>query len=93
MAYTKCVATLWQARFYLLSSRVERLPRGKSHMYALRIYFYTVFCFLLKVQESATKQNAMPQVRRLNVELTKEKLDTMLDGLGKIRDQLSSVSK
>lgn len=39
------------------------------------------------------EQNAMPAVRRLNVELTKEKLDTMLDGLGKIRDQLSSVAK
>ncbi|KAL9955939.1 hypothetical protein ACROYT_G037344 [Oculina patagonica] len=47
----------------------------------------------LQVQENATEQNCMPAVRRLNVELTKEKLDTMLDGLGKIRDQLSSVSK
>ncbi|XP_068673677.1 COMM domain-containing protein 9-like [Montipora foliosa] len=47
----------------------------------------------LQVQENAAEQNAMPAVRRLNVELTKEKLDTMLDGLGKIRDQLSSVSK
>lgn len=47
----------------------------------------------LQVQENATEQNSMPSVRRLNVELTKEKLDTMLDGLGKIRDQLSSVSK
>jgi len=52
-----------------------------------------VFPLLFKVQENATEQNAMPAVRRLNVELTKEKLDTMLDGLGKIRDQLSSVSK
>ncbi|KAK2569004.1 COMM domain-containing protein 9 [Acropora cervicornis] len=47
----------------------------------------------LQVQENAAEKNAMPAVRRLNVELTKEKLDTMLDGLGKIRDQLSSVSK
>ncbi|CAH3162058.1 unnamed protein product [Porites lobata] len=47
----------------------------------------------LQVQENAKEQNAMPAVRRLNVELTKEKLDTMLDGLGKIRDQLSSVAK
>lgn len=47
----------------------------------------------LQVQENAVEQNSMPSVRRLNVELTKEKLDTMLDGLGKIRDQLSSVSK
>lgn len=48
---------------------------------------------MFKVQENAAEKNAMPAVRRLNVELTKEKLDTMLDGLGKIRDQLSSVSK
>ena len=46
-----------------------------------------------QVQETATEQNSMPAVKRLNVKLTKEKLDTMLDGLGKIRDQLSSVSK
>lgn len=29
----------------------------------------------------------------LNVELSKEKLDTMLHGLGRIRDQLSAVAK
>ena len=32
-------------------------------------------------------------VRTINVEFSKETLDTMLDGLGKIRDQLSSVAK
>ena len=52
-----------------------------------------MFAIVFKVQENAKEQNAMPAVRRLNVELTKEKLDTMLDGLGKIRDQLSSVAK
>ena len=34
----------------------------------------------------------MPPVSTVNVELSKETLDTMLDGLGKIRDQLSSVA-
>ena len=32
-------------------------------------------------------------VHTINVEFSKETLDTMLDGLGKIRDQLSSVAK
>jgi len=31
-------------------------------------------------------------VKSVNVELTKEKLNAMLDGLGKIRDQLASVA-
>ena len=55
--------------------------------------FLSAGLFSFQVQETATEQNSMPAVKRLNVELTKEKLDTMLDGLGKIRDQLSSVSK
>ena len=48
-----------------------------------------------QVQEAATEQNSKPAVKRLNGELiiTKEKIDAMLDGLDKIRDQLSSVSK
>ena len=32
-------------------------------------------------------------ISNINVELSKETLDTMLDGLSKIRDQLSSVAK
>ena len=55
--------------------------------------FLSAGFFSFQVQETATEQNSMPAVKRVNVELTKEKLDTMLDGLGKIRDQLSSVSK
>lgn len=34
-----------------------------------------------------------PSLRSINVEFSRETLDTMLDGLGKIRDQLSSVAK
>ena len=54
---------------------------------------YVHFLVSFQVQETATEQSSMPAVKRLNVKLTKEKLDTILDGLGKIRDQLSSVSK
>ena len=46
-----------------------------------------------QVQECATDTKIMPPVSTVNVELSKETLDTMLDGLGKIRDQLSSVAK
>ncbi|XP_065904518.1 COMM domain-containing protein 9-like [Dysidea avara] len=47
----------------------------------------------MKVQDQATSTNHMPGSTSVNVELTKQTLDTMLDGLGKIRDQLSSVAK
>ncbi|XP_064386829.1 COMM domain-containing protein 9-like [Halichondria panicea] len=50
-------------------------------------------CLLqMKISESPEVQNEMPAMRSLNVEFSKETLDTMLDGLGKIRDQLSSVA-
>ncbi|OWF47966.1 COMM domain-containing protein 9-like isoform X2 [Mizuhopecten yessoensis] len=47
----------------------------------------------MKVQENATEVDKTPEVEHVNVELSKETLDTMLDGLSKIRDQLSSVAK
>ncbi|XP_033752057.1 COMM domain-containing protein 9-like isoform X2 [Pecten maximus] len=47
----------------------------------------------MKVQENATEVDQIPEVEHVNVELSKETLDTMLDGLSKIRDQLSSVAK
>ncbi|XP_006821404.1 COMM domain-containing protein 9-like [Saccoglossus kowalevskii] len=51
-------------------------------------------CILqLKVQETAKRVDTVPDVSSLSVELSKETLDTMLDGLSKIRDQLSSVAK
>ncbi|XP_060072390.1 COMM domain-containing protein 9-like [Ylistrum balloti] len=51
-------------------------------------------CILqMKVQENATEVDQTPDVEHVNVELSKETLDTMLDGLSKIRDQLSSVAK
>ncbi|XP_046863670.1 COMM domain-containing protein 9-like [Xenia sp. Carnegie-2017] len=51
-------------------------------------------CLLqLKIQENACKDNLLPELKCLNVELSKKTLDTMLDGLGRIRDQLSSVAR
>ena len=50
------------------------------------------FCNYFQVQESAKKVDEVPEVNSVNVELTKETLNTVLDGLGKIRDQLSSVA-
>ncbi|XP_072032992.1 COMM domain-containing protein 9-like [Amphiura filiformis] len=47
----------------------------------------------LKVQDNATSTENVPAVNCMNVELGKETLETMLDGLGKIRDQLNSVAK
>ncbi|KAK6184572.1 hypothetical protein SNE40_007020 [Patella caerulea] len=50
-------------------------------------------CILnMQVQETATDVNSMPDVNGVQVELSKETLDTMLDGLSKIRDQLNSVA-
>ena len=46
-----------------------------------------------QVQEVPTHTQQMVSVRNINVEFSKETLETMLDGLGKIRDQLSSVAK
>ena len=51
-------------------------------------------CLLqLKIQEDSCEENTLPELKCLNVELCKKTLDTMLDGLGKIRDQLSSVAQ
>ncbi|XP_003385410.1 PREDICTED: COMM domain-containing protein 9-like [Amphimedon queenslandica] len=51
-------------------------------------------CLLqMKVQPSPVNSSELPNLESINVEFNKEKLDTMLDGLGKIRDQLSSVAK
>ncbi|XP_077994929.1 COMM domain-containing protein 9-like [Glandiceps talaboti] len=47
----------------------------------------------LKIQDTPKQVDNVPEVSSLSVELSKETLDTMLDGLGKIRDQLNSVAK
>ena len=48
---------------------------------------------IVQVEEPVANQTQLPTVKSVNVEFSKETLDTMLDGLGKIRDQLSSVAK
>ena len=50
------------------------------------------FKIITQVQECPAEVHKMPPISTVNVELSKETLDTMLDGLGKIRDQLSSVA-
>ncbi|KDR20548.1 COMM domain-containing protein 9 [Zootermopsis nevadensis] len=53
----------------------------------------TTSCLLqLKVQENETKVSEQPSVSTVTVELTRPTLDTLLDGMGRIRDQLSSVA-
>ncbi|XP_033371073.1 COMM domain-containing protein 9 [Parus major] len=50
-------------------------------------------CLLqLKIQEDAALCGNNPVVSALTMELSKETLDTMLEGLGRIRDQLSAVA-
>lgn len=51
-------------------------------------------CILhLKIHDPGVPENHEDRFQTLNVELSKEKLDTMLHGLGRIRDQLSAVAK
>ncbi|KAG8438317.1 hypothetical protein GDO86_008845 [Hymenochirus boettgeri] len=50
-------------------------------------------CLLqMKVQEDAEMCGPEQSISTLTIELNKETLDTMLDGLGRIRDQLSAVA-
>ena len=45
----------------------------------------------LQVQSQVTTVDEFPQVEKINLELSKPAVETLLDGLGKIRDQLSSL--
>ena len=45
----------------------------------------------LEVEEQPTSIEELPVTRRVDFELSREALSTMLDGLGKIRDQLSAM--
>ncbi|XP_055988622.1 COMM domain-containing protein 9 [Sorex fumeus] len=50
-------------------------------------------CLLqMKIQEDPVLCGDKPSVTAVTMELSKETLDTMLDGLGRIRDQLSAVA-
>ena len=48
--------------------------------------------FSFQIQEDASLCGEQPSMSAVTVELSKETLDTMLDGLGRIRDQLSAVA-
>ena len=45
----------------------------------------------LKTQQQPTVKGVVPGVETVSFELSKEALDTMVDGLGRIRDQLGSI--
>jgi COMM domain containing 9 len=45
----------------------------------------------LGIAEEQAQAETMSKTRKVNIELTKESLDTMLEGLGRIRDQLSTM--
>ena len=47
----------------------------------------------MKVREAATSSEQLAGVRSVRFELNRETLDTMLDGLTKIRDQMASVAE
>ncbi|XP_007941441.1 COMM domain-containing protein 9 [Orycteropus afer afer] len=50
-------------------------------------------CLLqMKIQDDPSLCTDKPSVSAVTMELSKEMLDTMLDGLGRIRDQLSAVA-
>ncbi len=46
----------------------------------------------LKVQDQPMSTESMPMTKHVEFELSKEALQTMLEGLGRIRDQLGSVA-
>jgi hypothetical protein len=45
----------------------------------------------LNVEEQPTNVNQMPSTRIVEFELSREALETVIDGLGQIRDQLSKM--
>ncbi|XP_078077351.1 COMM domain-containing protein 9 [Mustelus asterias] len=50
-------------------------------------------CLLqMKIQDDVNVSRGGPIISTVSLELSKEKLDTMLDGLSRIRDQLSAVA-
>jgi hypothetical protein len=50
-----------------------------------------LFLFV-QIQENETTVNEQPSVSTITAELTRPTLDTLLDGMRRIRDQLSSVA-
>ncbi|GFR15084.1 COMM domain-containing protein 9 [Trichonephila clavata] len=70
----------WRVDLKMASSKIARMSEPT--------------CILnLKIHNPSFPENHEDRFQTLNVELSKEKLDTMLNGLGRIRDQLSAVAK
>lgn len=55
-------------------------------------FIQLILCSCFQIQEDVALCGNSPVVSALTVELSKETLDTMLEGLGRIRDQLSAVA-
>jgi len=68
-----------------------RVDTKTASNHLARMAVPTVFVEM-KVQNAAEKKAVMPGVKSVQFELSKQALATMLDGLGKIKDQLSSIS-
>jgi hypothetical protein len=47
----------------------------------------------LKVEGTPEEVGVIPPVKEVDFELSKEALETMLDGMTKIRDQINQLSK
>lgn len=45
----------------------------------------------LQVEDAPVTTKSLPDTRQVQFELSREALETMIDGLGKIRDQLASM--
>lgn len=46
----------------------------------------------MKIEDIAVESNTLASMRAVNFEVTKDTLSTMLDGMGKILEQLNSVA-
>lgn len=47
----------------------------------------------MKIEDVATDSNQIAPMRAVNFEVSKETISTMLDGMGKILEQLNSVAE
>ena len=66
------------------------MQRSSSQVAAMNVPSVLV---QLKVEEQANRVGEMPKVSNVDFELSREALATMLDGLGKIKSQLSAMGK
>ncbi|GIY58693.1 COMM domain-containing protein 9 [Caerostris darwini] len=70
----------WRVDLKMASSKIARMSEPTCILH-------------LKIHNPSLPESHEDRFQSLNVELSKEKLDTMLNGLGRIRDQLSAVAK